>query len=130
MKQKRTLEEIQKAFDEAIKKASANPEAVIELRRDKLEAEVRWQQEHLAERERELWIREALGEFPLAAVLREKIAGDTEEAVREATKTLHEQVEQQFNKYAKDKRMRELVAAQLAAEQPNSQESSGDAGGS
>lgn len=96
MPKEATLADIEKSYDEAIKKAASNPEAVNELRAERAAAVADFRLKQVQMREKALWLREALSEWPLAQEFPELVTGDTEDDVRGSAKALHERINKRF----------------------------------
>src|SRR5262245_51979475 len=124
-----TIEEAEKHYNEAIRRAEAKPAAVLELRAEKQLVIADLRIKAIEERERKLWLKEALREFPLAAEFMDQIEGKTEDEIRSSAQKVHDRLDQIFQKYQEERRITELVKAQLAKPQPNGQTTTEPQGG-
>lgn len=126
-----SLEEIERSFDVAVDKAkrAGNIEVVNQLKAEKVDAITKYRMEALVERERKLWQREALRDFPLAAEFPDMVTGNTEDEVRGAAQRLHERIDKAFATFQRQRRVNKLVEEALASEETgeSSEEAAGDA---
>jgi hypothetical protein len=123
-----TLQEIERQYDEALRRANGKPEVQAEIKVERAQALADFRLRDVAERERALWHRLALQEYPLAAEFPDRVTGDTEDALRESAKALHERMLTAFAKHQRQERVNEIVRAQL--ESGEQQHGDDDASGS
>lgn len=112
-----TVEEIEKQYAVAIERAGSDYKTVAQLKVEKAEALAALRLQALEERERAVWQRDALHDFPLAREFGDQVKGETEAEVRDAAKRLHERLENLFADYEKTRKREVLIQAQLEAEQ-------------
>jgi hypothetical protein len=112
-----TVQEIEQHYVEAINKAGINFEAVIELKAEQKAVLADFRLAQVAERERKLWLREAVQEYPLARSFPQLILGETEDEVRNSAKQVHEQLTTTFQEHQRQEAVRKLYEQQLAASQ-------------
>src|SRR5262249_1758333 len=112
-----STEEITQHYADAINRAGDNSAAVVELRAEEKQVLADFRLHLVEERERKIWVREAVHDYPLARSFPQLIDGETEEAVPESAKTVHEQLSQIFTEHQRDQEMRKLYETQLAASQ-------------
>lgn len=124
-----SLEEIERSYDEAIKRAGLNVEVAAQLKVERAEAVAKYRMDAILERERKIWQREALRDFPLAAEFPELVKGETEEEVRQAAQALHERMDKAFSAHQRQQRVNKLIEEHLAAEEAakTSEGTAGDA---
>ena len=104
-----TLTDIEKSYDDAIKKAAGNTEAVADLKAERAGAVADFRLREVARRERELWKREALTAWPFAKEFADQVVGDTEEAIGESAKALHERIAAMFEAHQRELEEKRLV---------------------
>jgi len=63
----------------------------------------------VAEREMALWKREALAAYPFAKEFADQVVGDTEEAIAESAKALHERIAAMFETHQRQVEERRLI---------------------
>lgn len=125
MAKEATLADIQKSYDDAIAKA-ANPEAKAELKVERATAVAEWRLKDVALREKQLWTREALTEFPLAREFADQVAGDTEEAIKGSAKALHERIHNLFESHRRDLEIKQLIEQHMNGSKPEVDDESGE----
>ena len=104
-----TVEEIQQHYAEAINRlGNSNPSAVVELKHEEREALSEFRLRQVAERERNVWMREAFQKYPLARSFPQLIEGNTEVDVEQSAKTVHERLEVAFGEHQKQREMQAL----------------------
>jgi hypothetical protein len=108
-----SAEEIETQYAEALKRANGKPEIQAEIKAEKAQALADFRLRSVAERERKLWLREALVEYPLAEEFPDLIQGETEEALRGSAKALHERLLKRFDAHQQKQRIDEIVRAHL-----------------
>ncbi len=114
-----SVEQIEQQYAEALKKANGRPEVLAEIKAEKAQVIAEFRLAQVAERERKLWLREALAEYPLAAEFEDRVTGDTEEALRESAKALHDKLLGAFEKHQQKQRIDEIVKAHLEGGEQN-----------
>ena len=112
-----TVEEIRQHYSDAINRAGSNFEAVVELKAEEKTVLADFRLHLVEERERKIWVREAVHDYPLARSFPQLIDGETEEAVRDSAKRVHDQLSEVFTEHQRDQEMRKLYEAQLAPSQ-------------
>ena len=112
-----TVEEIQQHYGEAISRAKDNPAAVIELRTEEKAVLADFRLKLVADRERAVWMREAMYEYPLSKSFPQLLGGQTEEEVKESAKSLHEQLEVAFKEHQRQQEIQRIYEQQLAQSQ-------------
>ena len=110
-----SVAEIEQHYTDAINHAGQNFEAIVELKAEKLTVLADFRLKQVEERERKVWVREAMGEFPLAKSFPQLVVGNTEEEIRESAQQVHEQLSTVFAEHQRNEQMRKLYEAQLAA---------------
>lgn len=108
-----SLADIERQYDEALKRAKGRSDLEAEIRVERAQALADIRLREVAERERALWLREALAAFPLAAEFPDRVVGETEDRLRESAKALHEKLRVAFERHARQQRVNEIVKAQL-----------------
>src|SRR5215472_12519948 len=109
-----STDEITQHYAQAINRAGDNSAAVVELRAEEKQVLADFRLHLVEERERKIWVREAVHDYPLARSFPQLIEGQTEEQVRESAKTVHEQLSQVFTDHQRDQEMRKLYEAELS----------------
>jgi hypothetical protein len=122
MPKQATLADIEKSYDEALKKVANNPEAATEIKIERATAIAEFKLKVVAEREKALWTREALTEFPLARGFSDQVVGDTEDAIRASAKALHERIETLFGEHQKKLEIDRLIQEHMNGSQPEAQD--------
>jgi len=112
-----STEEITQHYAQAINRAGDNSAAVVELRAEEKQVLADFRLHLVEERERKIWVREAVHDFPLARSFPQLIEGETEEAVRDSAKRVHDQLSEVFTEHQRNEDMRKLYEAQLTASQ-------------
>src|SRR5262245_30227865 len=112
-----STEEITQHYAQAINRAGDNSAAVVELRAEEKQVLADFRLHLVEERERKIWVREAIHEYPLARSFPQLIEGENEEQVRESAQRVHEQLSQVFTEHQRDQEMRRMYEAQLTASQ-------------
>jgi len=112
-----STEEITQHYAQAINRAGDNSAAVVELRAEEKQVLADFRLHLVEERERKIWVREAVHDFPLARSFPQLIEGETEEAVRDSAKRVHDQLSEVFLEHRRNEDMRKLYEAQLAPSQ-------------
>jgi hypothetical protein len=110
-----SVEAIETEYEAAIKRAGDNLQIVSDLRVERAQALAEFKLRQVAEREKEIWRRDALHDFPLAKSFPQLITGQTEEEIRKSAEELHAQLEGLFSEHQKQQRIAEIVKAQLEA---------------
>ena len=123
-----TLADIEKSYDEAIKKAAGSPEAVADLKNERAAAVADFRLRAVAEREMALWKREALAAYPFAKEFADQVVGDTEEAIAESAKALHERIAAMFETHARELEEKRLVEEYRNNQNKPPEEAQNDAG--
>ena len=121
-----STEEITQHYADAINRAGDNSAAVVELRAEEKQVLADFCLHLVEERERKIWVREAIHDYPLARSFPQLIEGETEEQVRESAQKMHEQLSQVFTEHQRDQEMRRMYEAQLMASQNPPTEESDD----
>ena len=103
-----SVDEINQHYAEAIDAAASDAAVVVQLESQKRDALAVFREQQIAERERQIWIREAVQDFPLARSFPQLLSGETEEAIRESAKTVHEQLNVAFQEHQRSQEMRRL----------------------
>ena len=122
MAKEATLADIEKSYDEAIKKAVASPEAVSELRAERAAAVADFRLRAVAVRELALWRREALAAWPLATEFPDQVTGDTEEAIAASAQAIHERISMLFEKHQRKLEIDRIVEQHLNGTKPEGEE--------
>lgn len=110
-----SVEAIEAEYETAIKRAGGNTDAVTELKIERSQALAEFKLRQVAERERQVWLRDALHDYPLAKAFPQLIAGQSEEELRKSAKELHAQLEILFGEHQKQQRIAEIIKTQLEA---------------
>jgi hypothetical protein len=113
-----TVQEIEQHYADAINSAGQNFEAVIELKAEEKAVLADFKLALVEERERKLWLREAVQEYPLARSFPQLVTGATEDEIRESAKQVHEQLTVTFQEHQRQEAMRKLYEQQMAATPP------------
>lgn len=113
-----TLADIEKQYDEALKRARGRPEVEAEIRVERAQAVADFRLREVVERERTLWMREALSTYPLAAEFPDRVTGDTEKDIQNSAKALHDKLLGAFEKHRKQAEIDALVKAHLEGNHP------------
>lgn len=114
-----TLQDIERQYDEALRRANGKPEVQAEIRVERSQALADFRLRSIAERERTLWHRLAVADFPLAGEFPDRVTGDTEDQMRESAKALHEKLLSAFEKHRQQERVNEIVRAHLDGSDQN-----------
>lgn len=107
-----TLADIEKSYDDAITKAK-DAEVKMTLQAERAAAVAEFKLRAVAEREKALWTREALAEYPLAREFVDRVTGDTEDAIRESARALHERIEKLFGEHQKKLEIDRIIQEHL-----------------
>lgn len=113
-----TLADIEKQYDEALKRARGRPEVEAEIKVERAQAVADFRLREVVERERTLWMREALSAYPLAAEFPDRVVGDTEKDIQASAKALHDKLLGAFEKHRKQAEIDALVKAHLEGSNP------------
>lgn len=119
-----SIADIERQYDEALRRAKGRTDLEAEIKVERAQALADLRLQAVAERERALWLREALAAYPLAAEFPDRVVGETEERLRESAKALHEKLQAAFERHARQQRVNEIVKAHL--EDGKAPESGGD----
>ena len=103
-----SVEEIQQHYAEAINAAGNDAAVVVQLESQKRDELAAFREQQIAERERQIWVREAVHEFPLARSFPQLLSGETEDEIRNSAKQVHEQLTEAFQEHQRSQEMRRL----------------------
>lgn len=120
-----SVADIEKQYDTAIEKAKGKPEVLAQLQIERATAVAEAKLRDVAVREQALWRREALMAWPLAEEFADMVVGDTESAVAESAKALHERLLGRFEKHQRKLEIDRIVEQHLNGGKPP--EANGDA---
>jgi hypothetical protein len=117
-----SVEEIEKSYAEAFKRAKGRPEVEAEIKVEQAQALADFRLRSVAERERKLWLREALSDYPLAEEFPDLVQGDSEGALRMSAEALHNRLLKRFETHQQKQRIDEIVKAHLEGDNQNKPE--------
>lgn len=123
-----TVAEIEQQFDAAIEKAKSKPDVLAQLQIEKVTAVAAARLRDVETRERALWKREALSAWPLAQEFADQVVGDTEEAVVQSAKAMHERISALFGKHQRQLEIDRIVEQHLNGNQSTGTDDNADAG--
>lgn len=103
-----STEEIDQHYVEAINAAGGDAGVIVELENRKRDDLAAFREQQIAERERQIWIREAVNDYPLAGSFPQLLNGETEQEVRNTALSVHEQLEGAFKNHQRNLEMRRL----------------------